>query len=998
MIVQNSRIQMKYSTIPGVVPTIPLSDDHTDGTWLPTDLYVGEVFLNSADNLAWWRSLTGLIPFGATGGTSVFIGDFVPASIGGTYGGPVFGPEFNATLIEGDTVQGVTGTFSGPVGASTFYGDGSNLTGIVATWNGGVVGNTAQFQSDVTFDTTIYVDNIDSIGSELQINAPIVTNAGATFNGTVTAVSFIGDGSQLTGITGGTDRYTTAANLVGNTIQFDRNDLVNAYSVDLTSIAGAPVTQIGWDDTINEFTLELADGTIFQLPITQFSDIIVNGSVTANYFIGDGSQLTNLPITTGPTGATGETGPQGPTGANGSTPYMVISYASTGFTLATGTVTLPITTTLYIGWNTGTRLRLWHDSTHYMEGVITSSMTYPQVAGNDITVLIDFVVGTGTPGSWLVGIAGDQGGGGGGTATAQTLAQTLAIGNTSGNNNISLSNSTLTSISDSIVADGNTLTEAKFSFEDIGGAWAPTIFVNNGNATNYITVGDSESVMQNTQVDAFVNRYAQVKSGPTQILLTVSDLNDGNNSVIDITKSSIVITGTSPTFQGLEYASDYSANFTNRSLVDKAYVDGRPTPNLQTVLQTGNTSGNNNIVFANNYGLENSSGEADIKLTAFQIDAIHQKFTNATDWKRGLFQGSGHNGTASITGDDYNVTLDLYRGSSLDVTNTYARLFYQETQISTGNGYQTYAQINKDNILVSSAYNTTLANSNFAGIQYNHDYSSNFTTRSLVDKAYVDAAVAGITGGTGGSTSIIPAFTGSETFKGRTFRNNSTTTDSTDPSVSWSITASNLAQAIAGTNVATKQVRLRHYASIVATGRYTGLRSTTPLWFVGGGFRFICDVSISDTAYSLNSQNFYGMSPATTDLAYGGAGLTLVSTLTNVIGFGSDTTDTNMQIMFNDAAGTCTKIDCGINFPANRTAGAALTNVYRMQMYNEPSSTNVLFRIENLENNAVFEYTATTNLPAHTSVLNVFASRAMGSPVTNSGQFDLMKLGAYILV
>ena len=152
MIIQDSRLQLKYSTISGVVPTIPLTYDHTDGTWLPTDIYIGEVFFNVADNLAWWRSETGVVPFGATGGTSVFIGDFVSKTLGGTYSGPVSGPEFNANIIIGGTVQGVTGSFSGPVGASTYYGDGSNLTGIVATWNGGVVGNTATFQQDVTFE------------------------------------------------------------------------------------------------------------------------------------------------------------------------------------------------------------------------------------------------------------------------------------------------------------------------------------------------------------------------------------------------------------------------------------------------------------------------------------------------------------------------------------------------------------------------------------------------------------------------------------------------------------------------------------------------------------------------------------------------------------------------------------------------------------------------------------------------------------------------------
>ncbi len=1268
MIVQNSRIQMKYSTIPGVVPTIPLSDDHTDGTWLPTDLYVGEIFLNSADNLAWWRSQTGLIPFGATGGTSVFIGDFVNKSTGGTYGGPVFGPEFNADIIYGDEVQGVTGSFSGPVSASTYYGDGSNLTGIVATWNGGVVGNTAQFQSDVTFDTTIYVDNIDSIGSELQINAPIVTNAGATFNGNVQAVSFIGDGSQLTGITGGTDTYTVAATLVGNTIQFDRNDTTNAYSVDLSSIASAPVVSIGWDNTLNEFTLELADGTIFQLPITQFTDLIVTGSVTADYFIGDGSQLTNLPVTTGPTGETGATGPQGPTGAAGSTPYMVISYASTGFTLATGTVTLPVTTTLYIGWNTGTRLRLWHDATHYMEGVITSSMTYPQVAGNDITVLIDFVVGTGTPGSWLVGIAGDQGGNAGATTiltdtvgnitdtieidinvnnfgtgvqsidtstneysrsnwtpysyistvesgpllsqyqqnasqyifdvqdsanifnitlsptnsiisdtlgkglqyqndysstfnlyslvdknyvdtvasslnltqvllngndsgansiimdnnqsiihgsttdfglrfttdpvstdikwtyihgdsnggysrvgvdntTAEdfgiarmqtrnadntgadifmtqgdnnitlntndgtdftifditpgfiivnnpsltnlrpgieydddysanftartlvdkgyvdtvagglTLGQVLLNGNNTNNTDIELNNNSFTSGSDAIRAVGNTYDDAGFTFEDLGaGAWAPIIRTWEGDFKNHILVTGSETQLFNSRVGGIYNHYSNFVQDWNSMSFNVADGTSGNGISMDIGTNTFDLYSSSPTFAGIKYGADWSANFTARSLVDKAYVDGLvgAVPTLQSVLSAGNTSGNQNIVFNNNYGLENSTGEADIKLTEYQIDAIHQKFTNATDYKRGLFQGNGHNGTASITGDDYNVTSDLYRGSSLDVTNIYAKLFYQETQISTGNGYQTYAQINKDNILINSSYNSTVANSNFAGLQYNHDYSANFTTRSLVDKAYVDNAV--------GGGSFIPPISPMEIFRGRSFRFDSTTAD-TYGGINTLNNASAIAVAPSSTNFGNKFSRLRYYASIVSTGRVTSIRSTDLQWFIHGGFRFVSTWRVADTAYGSTCQNFHGLIGTTSEIAVGGAGLIQVSTLTNCIFVGNDGADANLQVMHNDATGTCTKIDLGANFPANRTAGAAMTTMYAVEIYNGVRETSVKYRVTNLETGDIAEGTITTNLPATTQGLAIQSARVMGTPTTNTGQWEQHKWG-----
>ncbi|CAB4158353.1 hypothetical protein UFOVP699_3 [uncultured Caudovirales phage] len=239
----------------------------------------------------------------------------------------------------------------------------------------------------------------------------------------------------------------------------------------------------------------------------------------------------------------------------------------------------------------------------------------------------------------------------------------------------------------------------------------------------------------------------------------------------------------------------------------------------------------------------------------------------------------------------------------------------------------------------------------------------------------------------------------SEIFRGFTFNNNSTTVV-TDGGLTASATASTLAQSVASTNFASKQIRLRYYATVVSTGRYTGLRGSALLWFLGGGFRFVCDFNVSDTAFSSSCQQFYGMAGQTTDLGYGGVSLVQVSTLTNLIGVGSDAADTNLQIIHNDATGTATKIDLGAGFPANRTAGAAMTTMYSVMLYNAPASENVIYKVTNNETGAIAQGVITTDLPATSQGLNLFASRAMGSAggVTNSGQFDLSKLGCYSLL
>ena len=126
--------------------------------------------------------------------------------------------------------------------------------------------------------------------------------------------------------------------------------------------------------------------------------------------------------------------------------------------------------------------------------------------------------------------------------------------------------------------------------------------------------------------------------------------------------------------------------------------------------------------------------------------------------------------------------------------------------------------------------------------------------------------------------------------------------------------------------------------------------------------------------------------------------VTQVDTMLNVIGFGSDSADTNIQVFHNDGSGTCTKIDLGSSFPANRSAGSALTTMYSFELYSDYSG-NVLYKAVNDETGVSVEGTISTNLPATTQGLNFVASRCMGGGggTTNSGQFDLGLLGVYSL-
>jgi hypothetical protein len=244
------------------------------------------------------------------------------------------------------------------------------------------------------------------------------------------------------------------------------------------------------------------------------------------------------------------------------------------------------------------------------------------------------------------------------------------------------------------------------------------------------------------------------------------------------------------------------------------------------------------------------------------------------------------------------------------------------------------------------------------------------------------------------SANFIPYMKGNETFRGVNYSNNSTT-EVTSGGITIANTASMIARSVASTNYATEQIRKGFYGSVASAGRYTGSRGSALLFYIGGGFKYVCDVYISDTAYGSGCRQFYGMQGATTDLAYSDS--ILVSSLLNCIGVGSDSADTNLQVFHNDGTGTATKIDLGANFPANRTAGSALTTVYSIELFNAPNTSSVLYRVVNKETGNSVQGTVSTNLPLGTQGLNFFASRCMGAGVTNTGQFDLLILGVYSL-
>ncbi|REC57439.1 hypothetical protein DRF62_00310 [Chryseobacterium piscium] len=198
-----------------------------------------------------------------------------------------------------------------------------------------------------------------------------------------------------------------------------------------------------------------------------------------------------------------------------------------------------------------------------------------------------------------------------------------------------------------------------------------------------------QTVLENGGTANFSNEYQTAFYAMTQGGFQAQTSNQSGNGSIGlqstgeftITRNGIMVNMTD---NGLTYQQDYSADFTDRSLVDKAYVDSKVSPaTLQSVLDNGNYAVGGVL---NTIHLDPN--------TAFGI--------NYADSVSGSY--------TSIGGDSNDIKLEKFNG----IENTLTRIKL-----------------------------------NGGGLLYHEDYSQRpeFGERNLVDKAYVDNAIANSSGG-----------------------------------------------------------------------------------------------------------------------------------------------------------------------------------------------------------------------------------------------------------
>ncbi|MDP1963353.1 MAG: hypothetical protein Q8K93_14240, partial [Reyranella sp.] len=89
------------------------------------------------------------------------------------------------------------------------------------------------------------------------------------------------------------------------------------------------------------------------------------------------------------------------------------------------------------------------------------------------------------------------------------------------------------------------------------------------------------------------------------------------------------------------------------------------------------------------------------------------------------------------------------------------------------------------------------------------------------------------------------------------------------------------------------------------------------------------------------------------------------SDLVDCIFLGKDSTDLNLQIMHNDASGTCTKVDLGASFPAD----TANLDWYELRLVLNTDLVTVSYSVENKTTGVLAEGTLATNLPSNSATM-----------------------------
>lgn len=255
-------------------------------------------------------------------------------------------------------------------------------------------------------------------------------------------------------------------------------------------------------------------------------------------------------------------------------------------------------------------------------------------------------------------------------------------------------------------------------------------------------------------------------------------------SVGNITIDGQEVRVSSNNLQGIVYQSDYSATFVNQSLVNKGYVDSGTSSiwsaidsiNLDyiseittgTGLTGGGTYGTINIDVEIGNGLQFVTNSISLGGTLSQDTIILgdsfnftlDEVTNISLSASGIIDNyatdlSGFFGETYLDSNVFDAKVGTIHGNTFSrvVVQNHVLLLENQNEIGDSTSYGLY--LNEQTIGDGSTDNRLIINDEVSqkGLVYSQDYTSNFTTYSLVSKGYADSLLGKVDNGLTYSTS-----------------------------------------------------------------------------------------------------------------------------------------------------------------------------------------------------------------------------------------------------
>lgn len=157
------------------------------------------------------------------------------------------------------------------------------------------------------------------------------------------------------------------------------------------------------------------------------------------------------------------------------------------------------------------------------------------------------------------------------------------------------------------------------------------------------------------------------------------------------------------------------------------------------------------------------------------------------------------------------------------------------------------------------------------------------------------------------------------------------------------------------------------YTSAATASAGAGWNDNTINVYPVSGFSAAFLFSIEDAAAVSTARHIVGFKGASTAL-----GGTDPSSFTDCFFIGADAGDTNLQFMYNDNTGTCTKVDLGID---KGTTG----ELFEANFHIAPEGTTVSYELIRLSDGSSVSGSVDTNLPSAATGLRPFMHRGNGS-------------------